>query len=99
MIRSAEQVAVIEKLSGEAGDGNGNATGVGKLTALVRSVEDVKSEGDARRVLGEAAGVDYVVWSAGEWLIERWIWDVGVCLGAFWADWLDMCRGWWEGRC
>lgn len=70
VIRTEEQVPVIEKL--------GPKSGGGKLTALVRSLEEVKSEGDAKRVLGEVSGVDYVVWSAGEFLLSD---VVGNCVG------------------
>ncbi|KAK0714390.1 hypothetical protein B0T21DRAFT_426566 [Apiosordaria backusii] len=63
VIRTQEQVPTIKKL-GQGGDIKG------KLNVLVRSLEDVKSEGDARRVIEDAGkdggkGVDYVVWSAG----------------------------------
>ncbi len=37
----------------------------GNLDVLVRSLEDVKSEGDAKEVLREA-GAGWVVWCAGE---------------------------------
>ncbi|KAK0671516.1 hypothetical protein QBC41DRAFT_219048 [Cercophora samala] len=62
VIRTQEQVGTIKKL-GEGSKG-------GKLNVLVRSLEDVKSEGDAKRVMEDAGkeggkGVDYVVWSAG----------------------------------
>ncbi|KAG7293920.1 hypothetical protein NEMBOFW57_003980 [Staphylotrichum longicolle] len=50
VIRTEEQVPVIEKL--------GPKSGGGKLTALVRSLEEVKSEGDAKRVLGETNAID-----------------------------------------
>ncbi|KAK0713999.1 hypothetical protein B0T26DRAFT_650218 [Lasiosphaeria miniovina] len=56
VIRSSEQVAAIEKL----GDSR-----KGRLSVLVRSIEDVKSEAQARAVLEEAGRPDYVVWSAG----------------------------------
>ncbi|KAK4124500.1 hypothetical protein N657DRAFT_644739 [Parathielavia appendiculata] len=39
--------------------------GVGKLEVLVRSLEEVRVERDARRVLDEVPRVDYIVWSAG----------------------------------
>ncbi|KAH7018426.1 uncharacterized protein B0I36DRAFT_388639 [Microdochium trichocladiopsis] len=59
MIRNPDQVGDLQRLgSGGAGGGNG------KLNVLVRSVEDVKSVGDARSILDEV-GADYVVWSAG----------------------------------
>ena len=56
MIRSADQKATIEKL------GQGQP---GKLSVLVSSVEDVKSEGDAQKILDQVKP-DWVVWSAGE---------------------------------
>lgn len=55
VIRSAEQKATIEKL------GQGQP---GKLDVLVRSVEDVKSEKEAKGIV-EEVGADWVVWSAG----------------------------------
>ena len=56
MIRTAEQKPTIEKL------GQGQP---GKLEVLVSSVEDVKSEGDALKIL-EQAKPDWVVWTAGK---------------------------------
>ena len=55
VIRSAEQRDTIEKL------GKGQP---GKLDVLVSSVEDVKSEGDAKSILDKAKP-DWVVWTAG----------------------------------
>ena len=55
VIRSSDQKPTIEKL------GQGQP---GKLNVLVRSVEDVKSEDDAKGVIDES-GADWVVWSAG----------------------------------
>lgn len=55
MIRAAEQKPTIEKL------GQGQP---GKLSVLVSSVEDVKTEGDAKQIL-EQVKPDWVVWSAG----------------------------------
>lgn len=43
--------------------------GPGTVETLVENLEDVRSEGDARRVL-EAVRPDYVVWSAGELMIS-----------------------------
>jgi hypothetical protein len=57
MIRTAEQKSTIEKL------GQGQP---GKLQVLVSSVEDVKSEGDAQKIL-EQVKPDWVVWTAGTW--------------------------------
>ena len=57
VIRSAEQTPTIEKLA------NGHP---GKLHVLVSSVEDVKSESDAQKVLDQVKP-DWVVWSAGEY--------------------------------
>jgi putative NADH-flavin reductase len=66
VIRSEEQVATVQGLAGLAKDRNGDSDGkeVGKLNVLVRSLEEVRGEGDAKRVLDEV-GADYVVWSAG----------------------------------
>lgn len=60
VIRTAEQQATIEKL------GSGQP---GKLNVLVSSVGDVKSEGDAQKIL-EQVKPDWVVWSAGKWSIH-----------------------------
>ncbi|GAB1317706.1 NAD dependent epimerase/dehydratase [Madurella fahalii] len=62
IIRSAGQVPAVQRL-GELAAGN-ESTKAGKLNVLVRSLEEVKSEGDAKKVLDEV-GADYVVWSAG----------------------------------
>ena len=63
VIRSAEQVPDIERLADAVGDKQQS----GKLSVLVRSLEEVKSEGAAKGVLDEVVGkgLDYVVWSAG----------------------------------
>lgn len=58
MIRSAEQKDTIEKL------GQGQP---GKLDVLISSVEDVKSEGDAKKILDQVRP-DWVVWSAGMYI-------------------------------
>jgi hypothetical protein len=55
MIRSADQKPTIEKL------GNGQP---GKLSVLVSSVADVKSEADASKIL-EQVKPTWVIWSAG----------------------------------
>lgn len=55
MIRSPDQKATIEQL------GQGQP---GKLDVLISSVEDVKSEGDAQKILDQVKP-DWVVWSAG----------------------------------
>ncbi|KAK4182296.1 hypothetical protein QBC35DRAFT_396237 [Podospora australis] len=60
VIRTQEQVPTVQKLADEVKGGQ-----AGKLNVLVRSIEDVKNEADAKKVLDEAQGVDYVVWSAG----------------------------------
>ena len=60
VIRTPEQVTTIEGLAaGALGEEKG------KLNVLVRSLEEVKSEGEARAVV-EEAGADFVVWSAGK---------------------------------
>ncbi|KAF2009998.1 NAD(P)-binding protein [Aaosphaeria arxii CBS 175.79] len=55
VIRSPDQVPTIEAL------GKGQP---GKLDVLVSSVEDVRSESDAKKVL-EKVGPEWVIWSAG----------------------------------
>ncbi|PSR88498.1 hypothetical protein BD289DRAFT_452739 [Coniella lustricola] len=55
IIRTEEQVPAIKKL-GESSQG--------KLNVLVRSIEEVESESQAKRILDEVKP-DYVVWSAG----------------------------------
>ncbi|KAK4096383.1 NAD(P)-binding protein [Parathielavia hyrcaniae] len=72
VIRSEEQVTAVRALAPHLttrrDDGDGDNSGeakVGKLDVLVRSLEAVKEERDARAVLEEVRGVDYVVWSAG----------------------------------
>ncbi|KAL2144890.1 hypothetical protein VTI28DRAFT_8351 [Corynascus sepedonium] len=60
VIRTETQVPTIQALAPKDGDDGTK----GKLKVLVRSLEEVKSEGDAGRVIAEWGG-DYVVWSAG----------------------------------
>lgn len=55
VIRAEEQIPAIQKL-GESLQG--------RLNVLVRSIEDVKSESQAKSILDEVKP-DYVVWSAG----------------------------------
>lgn len=55
MIRTAEQKPAIEKLGQNQ---------PGKLSVLVSSVADVKSEADAKKILDQVKP-DWVVWSAG----------------------------------
>jgi dTDP-4-dehydrorhamnose reductase len=59
LIRSADQAPTIEKL------GQGQP---GKLNVLVHSIEDVKTEEDARSVL-DMVKPDWVVWSAGMFIL------------------------------
>jgi len=55
MIRTVDQKPTIEKLSqGQPG----------KLEVLVSSVEDVKTQGDAQKIL-EQVKPDWVIWTAG----------------------------------
>lgn len=61
IIRNPDQVADLQKLGGSSSSSSASS---GKLNVLVRSVEDVKSVGDATSILDEV-GADYVVWSAG----------------------------------
>jgi hypothetical protein len=55
MIRNKDQVPNVEALAGKQ---------PGKLNVLVRSVEEVKSEEQAKAIIDEVKP-DYVVWSAG----------------------------------
>ncbi|KAJ4292885.1 hypothetical protein N0V88_005545 [Collariella sp. IMI 366227] len=70
VIRSEEQVPAVKRLAelakegGAAVKGNERGRELGTLKVLVRSLEEVKSDEDAGRVL-EEAGAEYVVWSAG----------------------------------
>lgn len=59
VIRNADHKADILAAAGSKGEG--------KVDVLVESLEDVKSEGDARKIL-ERVRPDYVVWSAGMFL-------------------------------
>ena len=56
LIRSPDQTSTIEKL------GEGQS---GKLSVLVSSLEEIKSESDAKKILDQVQP-DWVVWSAGE---------------------------------
>ena len=55
LIRSQEQASTIQALG---------AKGPGKLHVLVRSLEDIGSDDQAKGILDEVKP-DYVVWSAG----------------------------------
>ncbi|KAI0595552.1 NAD dependent epimerase/dehydratase [Biscogniauxia sp. FL1348] len=55
IIRNPDQVANLQKLGENLS---------GKLNVLVRSIEDIKSEGQAKNLIDEVKP-DYVVWSAG----------------------------------
>lgn len=55
IIRSRDQVQDLNKLGEKQ---------PGKLNVLVRSLEDVKSDGQARSLIDEVKP-DYIVWSAG----------------------------------
>ncbi|KAI1492915.1 NAD dependent epimerase/dehydratase [Biscogniauxia mediterranea] len=55
IIRNPDQVASLQKLGENLS---------GKLNVLVRSIEDIKSEGQAKSLIDEVKP-DYVVWSAG----------------------------------
>jgi NAD(P)-dependent dehydrogenase (short-subunit alcohol dehydrogenase family) len=101
VIRSEEQVGTVHGLAGLARrDGNdGDESEVGKLNVLVRSLEEVKSEGDAKRVLDEV-GADYAVWSAGMFTLTG---PHSVCIRiVIWVMVADVlgadhrCR--WKGR-
>lgn len=56
IIRNADQIPAVEKLA--------PSTSSGKLTVLVRSLEDITSQSKARSLIDEVKP-DYVVWSAG----------------------------------
>ena len=58
MIRNKDQEGEILK-AGDVGEGTG-----GKVNVLVESLDDVKSVGDAERIL-KGVRPDWVVWSAG----------------------------------
>ena len=58
MIRNKDQEGEILK-AGDVGEGTG-----GKVNVLVESLDDVKSVGDAERIL-RGVKPDWVVWSAG----------------------------------
>lgn len=71
IIRSPDQVQNLEKLGENQG---------GKLNVLVRSLEDVKSEAQAKSILDEVKPT-YVVWSAGEQTDDCQIWDMNPAAG------------------
>jgi dTDP-4-dehydrorhamnose reductase len=83
MIRSADQKPTIEKL------GQGQP---GKLDVLVSSVEDVKGESDAQKIL-EQVKPDWVVWSAGmlHYLRSGISPDSGHCHGSSLMNALFIC--------
>ena len=56
LIRSPDQTSTIEKL----GEGQ-----PGKLSVLVSSLEEIKNESDAKKILDQVQP-DWVVWSAGK---------------------------------
>lgn len=62
--RSWDVISVIRNPSQKAAILEAGKNGPGKIEVLVESLEDVKSEGDATKVL-EKARPDWVVWSAG----------------------------------
>lgn len=57
IIRSPDQVAELQQIGAQTNH-------KGKLDVLVRSIEDVKSEAQAKTLIDEVKP-DYVVWSAG----------------------------------
>lgn len=61
IIRNPDQVANLERLG---------VNQKGKLNVLVRSLDDVKSEAQAKSIIDEVKP-NYVVWSAGEKSIQR----------------------------
>jgi dTDP-4-dehydrorhamnose reductase len=67
MIRTAEQAPAIEKLGHNQ---------PGKLSVLVSSIADVKSEADAKSIL-DRVKPDWVVWSAGTyaWIVSLFYLD------------------------
>jgi NAD(P)-dependent dehydrogenase (short-subunit alcohol dehydrogenase family) len=88
VIRAEEQVPTVRGLAPAEG-------AEGKLTVLVRSLEAVKSEADAGRVLGEAGGVDYVVWSAGMFWVFFWFFFFSSIRGLLGL--VGLVRGWVGG--
>jgi len=62
--RSWNVTSVIRDASQSAEILEAGKKGPGKVDVLVESLEDVKSDGDAKRIL-EKAGPDWVIWSAG----------------------------------
>jgi NAD(P)-dependent dehydrogenase (short-subunit alcohol dehydrogenase family) len=94
VIRAEEQVPTVRGLA-PAADNDDGGPARGKLTVLVRSLEEVKSEVDAGRVLGEVGGVDFVVWSAGMFCFLFFFFFplLGVC----WVCWVYCVGGWFMG--
>lgn len=66
MVRNADHKQDILNAASKASK-DGTGTGTGNLEVLVESIEDVKSESDAKGIL-ERVKADWVVWCAGEFL-------------------------------
>lgn len=62
--RSWDVISVIRNPAQKAAILEAGKNGPGKIEVLVESLEDVKSEHDARKIL-EKAKPDWVIWSAG----------------------------------
>ena len=61
LVRNAAHEADIKAAAAKASAGK---AGLGKVDVLVSSLFDVKSEGDAQKILDDVKP-DYVIWSAG----------------------------------
>jgi len=66
--RSWDVISVIRKPEQKNAILEAGKKGPGKIEVLIESLEDVKSEGDAKKIL-EKAKPDWVVWSAGKFAI------------------------------
>jgi nucleoside-diphosphate-sugar epimerase len=64
LARSWDVTSVIRNPDQKAAILSAGANGPGKLDVLVSSIEDVKSEADAQKIL-DRVKPDWVVWSAG----------------------------------
>lgn len=69
LARSWNVVSVIRNADQKADILETGKNGPGKVEVLVESLEDVKSDGDAKRIL-EKAGAEWVIWSAGTPLLN-----------------------------
>jgi len=74
VIRNPDQVPAVQKLQESVDESKR-----GKLNVLVRSIEDVKSEMQAKAIIDEVKP-DYVVWSAGMFFFVTCVVGVSGCL-------------------